>query len=58
MSRALVGVLIMGVINNGFVIIGVSTYMQSIIKGCILLLAVGFDCIQRARKNKVIKNKA
>lgn len=58
MSRALVGVLIMGVINNGFVIIGVSTYMQSIIKGCILLLAVGFDCVQRARKNKVIKNKA
>lgn len=57
MSRALIGVLIMGVLNNGFVIIGVSTYMQSVIKGFILLLAVGFDCVQRANKAKTIKTK-
>ena len=51
MSRALIGVLIMGVLNNGFVIIGVSTYTQYVIKGFILLVAVGFDCVQRAKKN-------
>lgn len=51
MSRALIGVLIMGVLTNGFVIIGVSTYMQKVIKGIILLIAVGFDCVQTARKN-------
>ena len=52
MSRALIGVLIMGVLLNGFVIIGISTYTQKVIKGIILLLAVGFDCVQTAKEQK------
>ena len=48
-SRALIGILIMGILTNGFVIIGVSTYMQDVIKGTILLVSVGFDCVQRYR---------
>lgn len=48
-SNVVAGVLIMGVLENGMVLVGASTYDQMIIKGIVLLLAVGFDFIQRAR---------
>lgn len=37
------GILILGVINNGLLILGVSPYIQQIIKGCIIVGAVVFD---------------
>jgi len=46
----LFGVLILGVIQNGFDILGLSTYYQQIMKGIVILLAVFIDI--RARKNK------
>jgi ribose transport system permease protein len=54
-SSAVAGVLIIGVLSNGFVIAGVNTYVQQIIKGAILLVAVGFDCIQKRRQSQVAK---
>lgn len=54
-SCAVAGVLIIGVLSNGFVIVGINTYVQQIIKGAILLCAVGFDCIQKTRQNSVNK---
>jgi ribose transport system permease protein len=54
-SSAVAGVLIIGVLSNGFVIAGVNTYVQQIIKGAILLVAVGFDCIQKKRQSRVAK---
>ncbi|MDO4276217.1 MAG: ABC transporter permease [Eubacteriales bacterium] len=47
MSNVIAGVLIIGVLSNGMVLLDISSYMQMVIKGIILLLAVGSDCIQQ-----------
>jgi ribose/xylose/arabinose/galactoside ABC-type transport system permease subunit len=44
-----IGVLLIGVINNGMDLINVSNYMQFIVQGAIILLAVGVDSA-RARE--------
>jgi ribose transport system permease protein len=49
---AFIGVLIMGVLNNGLIIIGVDEYYQLVIKGLVLLIAVGFDSIQNMKKGR------
>lgn len=47
---AIVGALIMGVLNNGMSIIGINVDWQQVIKGVVLLIAVMFDIYS---KNKV-----
>ncbi len=44
------GILVLGVINNGLLILGVSPYLQKIIKGVIIVVAVVFDMRKVARK--------
>jgi ribose/xylose/arabinose/galactoside ABC-type transport system permease subunit len=44
------GILVLGVINNGLLITGVSPYLQKIIKGAIIVIAVVFDMRKVARK--------
>lgn len=39
----LIGVLIMGTLNNGLTLLGVSSYYQDVARGGVLLLAVGLD---------------
>lgn len=46
------GVLILGVISNGFDILGISSNYQMIMKGVVILLAVFIDIRARARKSK------
>ena len=46
---AIVGGLLMGVLNNGMSIVGVSIDWQQAIKGFVLLIAVGFDVISKIR---------
>lgn len=46
---AIVGGLLMGVLNNGMAIMGVQIDMQQTIKGLVLLIAVGFDVLSKAR---------
>lgn len=48
-SNVVAGVLIIGILTNGMVLLNVSTYMQMVVKGVVLALAVGFDCFQRKR---------
>lgn len=48
--HTIAGVMIMGVLNNGLVLIGMSTYTQMVVKGVILAIAVGYDCIQKKAK--------
>lgn len=48
-SNVVAGVMIIGVLQNGMVLLNVSSYMQMVVKGVILLIAVGADCIQRQR---------
>ncbi|HML47839.1 MAG TPA: hypothetical protein PKE04_13935, partial [Clostridia bacterium] len=46
-SGALIGALIMGMLNNGMIIMGVNQYMQQVVKGLVLLVAVAFDVISK-----------
>lgn len=46
-----IGVLILGVISNGFDILGISSNYQRIMKGIVILLAVFIDIRSRSRKN-------
>jgi ribose transport system permease protein len=38
-----IGCLIIGVMNNGLVLRGVSPFWQQVIKGCVILIAVAID---------------
>lgn len=49
-SNVVAGVLIIGVLSNGMVLLNVSQYVQMFIKGALIVIAVGFDCIQRQRR--------
>lgn len=46
---AMIGGFIMGILNNGMSIMGVSTFWQDIIKGLVLLAAVAFDVFSKSR---------
>ncbi len=48
-SGAVIGALIMGVLNQGLSIQGVDSAWQQVIKGLVLLAAVAFDVINRRR---------
>jgi ribose transport system permease protein len=51
-SNVVAGVLIIGILNNGLILMNVDTYAQMVAMGVVLLLAVGFDCLQKNRKSK------
>lgn len=51
-TNVLAGVLIIGMLSNGMVLLNVSSYSQMVVKGIILALAVGFDCVQQLSMNK------
>lgn len=44
-----VGILIIGVLSNGLIILGVSDYAQMVIKGIVLILAVGLDGLSKRK---------
>ena len=48
-SGAMVGALIMGVLNMGLSIIGVPSAWQQVVKGLVLLAAVAFDLLSKRR---------
>lgn len=50
MFGTMVGVLIIGVLNNGLNIIGVSAFWQQVIQGIVILIAVLIDVIRSKRK--------
>jgi ribose transport system permease protein len=49
---ALVGALIMGVLQNGLNLIGVQSYYQQVAIGAVLILAVWIDQLQSAKERK------
>ena len=57
--RMLGGVLVIGVISNGMNVAGISEYYQYIVKGAILVVAVGLDSfqsvIQANRRSHIIR---
>ena len=46
---AIVGGLVLGVLNNGMSILGIGSDVQQVIKGLVLLAAVGFDVYNRRK---------
>lgn len=45
----MVGALIMGILNNGMSIMGISTHWQQVVKGLVLLGAVASDVLSKQR---------
>lgn len=50
LSNVVAGVLIIGALTNGMVLMNVNSYIQMVVKGAVLALAVGFDCLQKKRQ--------
>lgn len=50
MFGTMIGVLIIGVLNNGLNIIGVLAFWQQVIQGLVILVAVLIDVIRSKRK--------
>lgn len=50
MSGVVAGVLIIGSLTNGMILMNVSTYTQMVVKGVVLALAVGFDCLSKKKQ--------
>lgn len=48
--RTLLGVIIIGLLNNGMALLSVPPFYQTFIKGCLLIAAVTFDVIRRPKK--------
>jgi putative multiple sugar transport system permease protein len=46
---AIIGGLVLGVLNNGMSLVGIGTEYQQVIKGLVLLAAVGFDIWNKRR---------
>ncbi len=56
-SGTLIGALIMGVLNNGMSILGISSNTQQVVKGLVLLGAVAFDVIGKMNLSLFAKRK-
>ncbi len=48
-SGVIAGVVIIGVLTNGMVLLNISNYTQMIVKGLVLIVAVGFDTLQKKK---------
>jgi len=51
---AVIGAFIMGILNNGMSIIGLSIFWMDIIKGLVLMAAVAFDVYSKSRAKKSV----
>lgn len=49
---ALLGAAIVGVLENGIVLLGINTYAQQVVTGAVILLAVGLDIWQKRRQRR------
>jgi len=52
LAGTLVGLVLIGVINNGLTLVGVPAYWQLVVKGSILLAAVLYDELRRTRRDE------
>ncbi|WP_300342616.1 ABC transporter permease [Nesterenkonia sp.] len=50
---AFLGVAIIGVLNNGLVLLNVNEYVQLVITGAILLIAVSYDALSKSSKGRI-----
>ena len=50
-SGVIAGILLLGVVNNGLLLLGISPYYQNVVRGVIIVGAVVFDMRRNRRKN-------
>jgi ribose transport system permease protein len=50
LGGAIAGVFIIGMLNSGMLLMGVDPNWQGVIKGVVLIFAVGIDCLQRKQR--------
>ena len=50
MSGVIAGTFIISALNNGMVLINLNSWIQNIVLGIVLVLAVGFDCYQKKKQ--------
>lgn len=48
--KTIIGTLILATLSNGVVLLGVEPYWQGILKGAVVIAAVGFDVFQHSRR--------
>lgn len=48
----IIGVLIIGVLNNGLILVHVNVHWQSVVNGLVLAIAVGVDCYSKTKGEK------
>ena len=51
-SGTVLGVLILGVLNNGLVLLDVNTFWQEVVRGTVIILAVAIDEYRKRRRNQ------
>ncbi len=51
-SGTVLGVLILGVLNNGLVLLDVNTFWQEVVRGTVIILAVAIDEFRKRRRNQ------
>ena len=49
-SGVVAGTFIIGALTNGMILLNINSYIQDVVMGVVLALAVGFDCIQKKRQ--------
>lgn len=47
LQGVVIGLLIIAILSNGMILLGVGTYFQNVVKGLVLLIAVGIDNISK-----------
>lgn len=50
MSGVVAGTFIISALNNGMVLMNINSWIQDIVLGVVLVLAVGFDCLQKRKR--------
>lgn len=57
-SGTVLGVLILGVLNNGLVLLDVTSFWQEVVRGTVIILAVAVDELRRRRRNAKFREEA
>ena len=55
LGGAIIGALVIGVLNNGLNLLKVSSYMQMVVKGVVIIAAVGVDILKNRGGLKQIR---
>lgn len=58
MYNVIIGVIIVGVLKNGLILLGASEYMQLIVNGSLMLIAVIYDTLSNKHREKIKRIKA